>query len=201
MNSALQGRQIPGDLRLEGQQFDLFGVRLWPAASMTTQWPTHRVRHTRTERSMHAGMACDPPRALIQIDPLDRLAYLVGTVTEGMFLLLPSFAGALGDVLHLSATRTGLLASADLTGIALTTATAPWWLRRVSWRRTVLASLLAFLPINFPCFAVRSFWRLRCLRVLAGLNAGAAEGTPTAQGIVRQLAKSRGARWRVAAPW
>ena len=99
---------------------------------------------------------------------------LVATVTEAMFLLLPSFVGALGDVLHLSATRTGLLASADLTGIALTTATAPWWLRRVSWRRTVLASLLAFLLINLLCFAVRSFWPLLCLRVLAGLSAGVA---------------------------
>jgi predicted MFS family arabinose efflux permease len=96
---------------------------------------------------------------------------LVATVTEAMFLLLPSFVGALGDVLHLSATRTGLLASADLTGIALTTATAPWWLRRVSWRRTVLASLLAFLLINLVCFAVRSFWPLLCLRLLAGLSA------------------------------
>jgi MFS transporter, UMF2 family, putative MFS family transporter protein len=95
-------------------------------------------------------------------------------VTEAMFLLLPSFVGALDDVLHLSATRTGLLASADLTGIALTTATAPWWLRRVSWRRTVFASLLAFLLINLLCFAVRSFWPLLCLRVLAGLSAGAA---------------------------
>jgi MFS family permease len=80
----------------------------------------------------------------------------------------------LGDVLHLSATRTGILASADLTGIALTTATAPWWLRRVSWRRTVLASLLTFLLINLLCLAVRSFWPLLCLRVLARLSAGAA---------------------------
>ena len=113
-----------------------------------------------------------PPR---QIDRTASLVALlrVATVTEAMFLLLPSFVGALGDVLHLSATRTGLLASADLTGIALTTATAPWWLRRVSWRRTVLASLLAFLLVNLLCFAVRSFWPLLCLRVLAGLSVGA----------------------------
>ena len=51
---------------------------------------------------------------------------------------------------------------------------ASWWLRRVSWRRTVLASLLAFLLINLLCFAVRSFWPLLYLRLLAGLSAGAA---------------------------
>jgi hypothetical protein len=39
----------------------------------------------------------------------------------------------------------------------------------------VLASLLAFLLLNLLCFAVRSFWPLLCLRVLAGLSAGAAE--------------------------
>ena len=99
---------------------------------------------------------------------------LVATVTEAMFLLLPSFVGALGDVLHLSEAHTGLLGSADLTGIALTTATAPWWLRRVSWRPVVLASLAAFLGVNLICFAVRSFWPLLCLRLLAGLSAGVA---------------------------
>jgi MFS family permease len=98
------------------------------------------------------------PAAARAIDRTSSLValLLVGTVTEAMFLILPSFVGALDDVLHLSAAQTGLLASADLTGIALTTATAPWWLRRVSWRPTVLASLAAFLAINLVCFAVPS---------------------------------------------
>lgn len=85
-----------------------------------------------------------PARAIDRPAALGALL-LVATVTEAMFLLLPSFVGALGDDLQLSTTRTGLLASADLTGIALMTATAPWWLRRVSWRRTVLTSHTAFL--------------------------------------------------------
>jgi predicted MFS family arabinose efflux permease len=116
------------------------------------------------------------PAAARAIDRTSSLValLLVGTVTEAMFLILPSFVGALDDVLHLSAAQTGLLASADLTGIALTTATAPWWLRRVSWRPTVLASLAAFLALNLVCFAVRSFWPLLCLRLLAGLSAGVA---------------------------
>ena len=120
-----------------------------------------------TAPAPQAGRVIDRTASLVAL-------LLVATVTEAMFLLLPSFVGSLGDVLHLSATRTGLLASADLTGIALTTATAPWWLRRISWRRTVLASLLAFLLINLVCFAVHSFWPLLCLRVLAGLTAGVA---------------------------
>ncbi len=125
---------------------------------------------------MSCDMTMPMPRTERAIDGTAALValLLVGTVTEAMFLLLPSFVGALGDVLHLSATRIGLLASADLTGIALMTATAPWWLRRVSWRPTVLASLAAFLLINMVCFAIRSFWPLLCVRLLAGLTAGVA---------------------------
>ena len=66
------------------------------------------------------GFAADRPCGIARRSPSAS-----ATVTEAIFLLLPSFVGALGDVLHLSATLTGLLASADLTGIALTTATAP----------------------------------------------------------------------------
>jgi DHA1 family inner membrane transport protein len=99
---------------------------------------------------------------------------VVASVTEAMFLLLPSFVGALDDVLHFTPERTGLLGSADLAGIALATATGPWWLRRVSWRRLVLISLGAFLIINGLCFGVISFPILLGLRVLAGIAAGIA---------------------------
>src|ERR1700682_5615093 len=100
-----------------------------------------------TPPAPQSARAIDRPAALGAL-------LLVATLTEAMFLLLPSFVGALGDDLHLSTTRTGVLASADLTGIALVTATAPWWLRRVSWRRTVLASLTAFLLTNLVCVGV-----------------------------------------------
>jgi MFS transporter, DHA1 family, inner membrane transport protein len=99
---------------------------------------------------------------------------VVASVTEAMFLLLPSFVGALDDVLHFTPERTGLLGSADLAGIALATATGPWWLRRASWRPLVLISLGAFLVINGLCFGVISFPILLGLRILAGIAAGIA---------------------------
>jgi len=99
---------------------------------------------------------------------------LVASVTEAIFLLLPSFVGALGDVLHLSADRTGLLGSADLGGIAIATATAPWWLRRSPWRATIRVALTTFLALNLLCLGVASFAPLLVLRLLAGLSAGAA---------------------------
>lgn len=112
-----------------------------------------------------------------EVRPIDRTAsvwtLLVATsITEAMLLILPSFVGALTDDLQLSAERTGLLASADLIGIALSTATGPFWLRRVSWRATGLGALLAFLVANAACFGVTSFTPLLLLRLLAGVTAG-----------------------------
>ena len=53
------------------------------------------------------GRNVDQPRAILSL-------LLVASVTEAMFLVLPSFVGALTDVLHFSPGRTGLLGSAIL---------------------------------------------------------------------------------------
>lgn len=89
-----------------------------------------------------------------------------------MLLILPSFVGAVADDLHVSSGRLGLLGSADLVGIAITTATGPWWLRRVSWRRTGVGTLVAFAIVNAACLAVTGFMPLMLLRLMAGLIAG-----------------------------
>jgi len=99
---------------------------------------------------------------------------LTGSATEAIVNILPSFVGGLTDVLGLSAQRTGLLASADLAGIAVATASAAWWLREVNWRRTVLASLSVFLALNLACVGVTDFWLLLMLRAVAGLATGTA---------------------------
>ena len=99
---------------------------------------------------------------------------LVASVTEAMFLVLPSFVGALSDVLRLSPSRIGLLGCADLVGIAVATATGPWWLRRVAWRRTVAWALGIFAVANSMSFSAHDFWLLLGLRSIAGMAAGTA---------------------------
>ena len=111
--------------------------------------------------------AIDRPAALLSL-------LLVGSVTEAIFLILPSFVGAIGDLLHLSPVRTGLLGSADLAGIALSTATGAWWLRRVAWRRTVGWALTLFFVLNALCFFANGFYSLALLRLAAGVTAGVA---------------------------
>ncbi len=99
---------------------------------------------------------------------------LVASVTEAMFLVLPSFVGALSDDLMMAPGRIGLLGSADLAGIAVVTATGPWWLRRLAWRRTVAWALGVFGLANSLCFGVSDFWLLFLLRTTAGMAAGSA---------------------------
>jgi MFS family permease len=120
--------------------------------------------------------AIDRPAALLSL-------LLVGSVTEAIFLILPSFVGAIGDLLHLSPVRTGLLGSADLAGIALSTATGAWWLRRLSWRRTAGCALALLFLLNALCFFVTGFYPLMTLRLAAGLSAGVAYAVALA-GIV-----------------
>ena len=89
-------------------------------------------------------------------------------------MVLPSFVGALADVLRMAPSRIGLLGSADLAGIAVATATGPWWLRRLAWRRTVMWALGIFGAANSVCFGVSDFWLLLSLRAIAGMAAGTA---------------------------
>ena len=102
------------------------------------------------------------------VRPIDRAlsvwTLLIATsINEAILLILPSFVGALGDDLHLSAASVGLLGSSDLVGIALSTATGPWWVRRVRWKRTGVGALVAFLLVNTLCLGVTAFSLLMVL--------------------------------------
>lgn len=99
---------------------------------------------------------------------------LVATVTEAMLLLLPIYVGAISDSLGLTQSRVGLLGSADLGGIAAATLSAPWWVRRVAWRESILAFIGAFFLANLASIWIKSFEPLFVARVFAGLAAGAA---------------------------
>jgi predicted MFS family arabinose efflux permease len=105
--------------------------------------------------------------------PLSLWTLLIATsINEAMLLILPSFVGALGDDLPLSPNQLGLLGSVDLIGIALSTATGPWWLRRVRWSRIGPWALVAFFVSNAACFGVTGFAGLMTLRFASGLIAG-----------------------------
>jgi len=98
----------------------------------------------------------------------------VATVTEAMLLLLPIYVGAISDGLALTQSQVGLLGSADLAGIAASTLSAAWWVRRIAWRETILGLIGAFFLANLASVWTQSFEPLLVLRVFAGVAAGAA---------------------------
>jgi MFS family permease len=110
------------------------------------------------------------------------IAALVGAlvVPDAIYLLLPAFVSALSNVRSLDEVRIGLLASADLAGIAVSTATGMWWVRRLSWARVIRLALGVFLLANALCIGVAAFWPLLILRFVAGLSGGAAYATALA---------------------
>lgn len=99
---------------------------------------------------------------------------LVATVTEAMLLLLPIYVGAVTDRFVFTQSQVGLLGSADLVGIAASTLSATWWLRRVPWRESILALLGAFFFANLVSILLDAFELLMITRVFAGLAGGAA---------------------------
>ena len=99
---------------------------------------------------------------------------VVATVTEAMLLLLPVYVGAISDGFSFSEQQIGLLSSADLLGIALSTVSAVWWLRRVSWKPTVFVLILLFFIANSLSLIAESFAFMFLIRFFAGLSCGAA---------------------------
>jgi MFS family permease len=120
--------------------------------------------------------------ARVAIDRPVAIAALVGAlvIPDAIYLLLPAFVSALSNVHSLDEVQIGLLASADLAGIAVSTATGMWWVRRLSWPRVIRIALAVFLAANACCFGAVAFWPLLVLRFVAGLSGGAAYATALA---------------------
>ena len=99
---------------------------------------------------------------------------LVATATESMLLLLPLYIGAIADSLVLTNRQLGVLGSADLLGIAASTLSAYWWLRKLSLRPLLLGSIAIFFIVNLASLVVSSVSVLIVFRLAAGLASGAA---------------------------
>jgi predicted MFS family arabinose efflux permease len=64
-------------------------------------------------------------------------AALVTSVGALFFNLMPLLVGALADERGYGEAQLGVFAAAGLAGVTLATATTPFWVRRVRWRRTI----------------------------------------------------------------
>ncbi len=110
---------------------------------------------------------------------VDQLSSIVASVcisfiAVGAFLVLPVFVGAAAGDMGLTERQVGFLASGIMSGSALSSIFAIFWIRRVDWRRAGYASLgLLFASHVTSMFADGFAFFILC-QFLAGLGGGAA---------------------------
>ncbi len=93
-------------------------------------------------------------------------------VGPAVYLLLPAFVGAIAETYGFTKGQLGLLASADVAGMAVAAVTAFYWRTRWSWRWVLSLSLAWVVIGNLLNTGVAGFGPMLTLRLLVGLGGG-----------------------------
>jgi predicted MFS family arabinose efflux permease len=101
-------------------------------------------------------------------------AVCISFVAVGAFLVLPLFVGAAADEFGLNESQLGFLASGIMSGSALSSVLAIFWIRRVDWRRAGYLSVGLLLGAHATSLVVDNVLVFTLCQVLAGLGGGAA---------------------------
>lgn len=99
-------------------------------------------------------------------------AYLLGVVGAEAFILQPGLVQGFVDLLGLSDRAAGFVASAEMTGVAMTAIVACVMAHRVNWHRALKAALLLALLGNVASAFADGAWVLAGTRFAAGLGHG-----------------------------
>ncbi|WP_226704260.1 MFS transporter [Microbulbifer elongatus] len=98
----------------------------------------------------------------------------VAMMGASILTLLPLWVGALTDQGIFTGQQIGWLASADVIGIFLSSASAIFWVRKLPWQPMALLGLALFTVANLASLGVEKFAPLMAIRILAGLGCGSA---------------------------
>ncbi|MBN8431994.1 MFS transporter [Microbulbifer salipaludis] len=107
---------------------------------------------------------------------LPHLASLLFVAMMGasILTLLPLWVGALTDQGVFTGQQIGWLASADVIGIFLSSASAIFWVRRLPWKPIALVGLALFALANLASLGIEHFGPLMATRIIAGIGCGSA---------------------------
>ena len=97
---------------------------------------------------------------------------LIAMMGASVTILMPLLVGAFTDSGLFSTAQVGFLASAEVAGILISSASALLWVRRIQWLRIVQLSLAVFIGCNLLTSWVSSFELVLFLRFSAGLACG-----------------------------
>ena len=98
----------------------------------------------------------------------------VAMMGASILTLLPLWVGALTDQGNFTGQQIGWLASADVIGIFLSSASAIFWVRKIPWKPVVLLGLAVFALANLASLGTEQFATLMAIRIIAGLGCGSA---------------------------
>lgn len=91
-----------------------------------------------------------------------------------MFKVLPLMVGAAAESFRFGSQALGLIASADLAGITLASALAPFWARRIDWRLGAVIALSLVIAGNVASAFIDELNLLLATRALTGIGEGMA---------------------------
>lgn len=100
-------------------------------------------------------------------------AILFGVVGVQTFIIQPGFVQGLIERLHFTERQAGLVASAEVAGIALTSLALAFLSPRLDWRATIRAGAVLAAIANLASAAVTDFGPFAASRFVAGVGLGA----------------------------
>jgi len=123
-------------------------------------------------------------RAALTPRPTIAAAMMLGVCAVMVFPVMPVLVGGLVRASGLNARQGGLVAAADVIGMATANALAFFWIRRSNWRYVAGLAIAALITGNLLCTQEFGFWPLLLTRGWTGM----AEGTALAltYGILAQ---------------
>ncbi|MFV1984700.1 MAG: MFS transporter [Thiohalomonadales bacterium] len=99
-------------------------------------------------------------------------AIWINSIATLWYFLLPLYTGTLLNQLHFSLNQISWLASVELLGYALASASAFFWVRRCSWFRLIITATLVIFVVNVFCLFWHLFDVLIILRFISGMAGG-----------------------------
>lgn len=100
--------------------------------------------------------------------------YLLGNAGLLMIYLLPQMVGVITDQFQLNPQQSGLFASADLAGSAITSISSFFWIRKTSWKTMAWLGIGIIIMGNLWSVLAGSFEILTLSRIFTGFGQGIA---------------------------
>jgi predicted MFS family arabinose efflux permease len=99
-------------------------------------------------------------------------AVILSAVSAFIYNAMPTFLGSIADSLELNEQQIGFIASAFLFGVVLVATSGVFWLRRASWKKSVVVAFGLVITAYLTCLLAHSYTMFVALMFIAGVGSG-----------------------------